>query len=63
MNAVAPHLAVAAEAAAPDMVAAAIAGACRRIAPLWPLQRFVAVNPSWDSPSGPSTRPARRCAG
>ncbi|MFO1055636.1 MAG: putative inorganic carbon transporter subunit DabA [Dongiaceae bacterium] len=45
MNAVAPHLAVATEVAAPDMVAAAIAGACRRIAPLWPLQRFVAVNP------------------
>jgi uncharacterized protein YbcC (UPF0753/DUF2309 family) len=45
MNAIAPQLAIAAEPAAPDMVAAAIAGACRRIAPLWPLQRFVAVNP------------------
>lgn len=30
---------------AADTLAAAIAGACQRIAPLWPLKHFVAVNP------------------
>ncbi|WP_164158322.1 putative inorganic carbon transporter subunit DabA, partial [Sandarakinorhabdus rubra] len=29
----------------PTMLEAAIAAACQRIAPLWPLKHFVAVNP------------------
>ncbi len=30
-----------------DSLAAAIDSACRRIAPTWPLDRFIAVNPFW----------------
>ncbi len=40
-------LSAAAETAAPDpqAIAEAVAGAAKRVAPLWPLERFVAVNP------------------
>lgn len=34
-------------AATDPRLAAAIAGACARIAPTWPLDRFIAVNPFW----------------
>ena len=40
----APDLAGSATASSP-VIAAAVAGACRKIAPLWPLKHFVAVNP------------------
>ena len=43
-----PGMASAVQPALPDhapLLRSAIAGACRRIAPLWPLKNFVAVNP------------------
>ena len=40
------------------VVMAAIAGACGRIAPLWPLKHFVAVNPFLGFSGSPSPRPA-----
>jgi uncharacterized protein YbcC (UPF0753/DUF2309 family) len=44
MNYLAPDLAGSAATTSPA-IAAAVAGACRKIAPLWPLKHFVAVNP------------------
>jgi uncharacterized protein YbcC (UPF0753/DUF2309 family) len=61
------------EAAAPlapgdreDLLAPAIEAACRRIAPLWPLQAFVAVNPFHglaDQPFATAAETLRRVAG
>ena len=45
----------------PD-IDAAIAAACKKIAPLWPLKHFVAVNPFLGFADSPSPRPAPPCA-
>ena len=43
-----------------ELIDAAIAAACGRIAPMWPLKHFVAVNPFLGFASRPSMPPARR---
>lgn len=57
---------VAAQSAAPAIpafdpeIAKAIAGACARIAPTWPLDRFIAVNPLWGFVEKPLTEVSAR---
>jgi uncharacterized protein YbcC (UPF0753/DUF2309 family) len=53
----------ASRAAADPRLAAAIAGACARIAPTWPLDRFIAVNPFWGMINQPLPRVASALLG
>lgn len=47
---------------APDAALAAAAQACERIAPTWPLDRFIAVNPLWGHVASPVPRVAAELA-
>ena len=44
----------------PNAVAAAVESACKRIAPTWPLDQFIAVNPYWGFVSEPIRTVAAR---
>ncbi|HZH04827.1 MAG TPA: putative inorganic carbon transporter subunit DabA, partial [Myxococcaceae bacterium] len=46
----------------PDLpdVTAAVDAACARIAPTWPLDRFIAVNPFWGFTDAPVTQVCAR---
>lgn len=49
--------------ATPSALNAAIDAACARIAPTWPLDRFIAVNPYWGQLARPITAAAAQLAG
>ncbi len=61
MNNVADPIAVAS--AAPTSVRPAVDAACARIAPTWPLDRFIAVNPYWGQLERPISQAAAQLAG
>ena len=58
MNAIAQPAALAA-----TSLQAAIDGACARIAPTWPLDRFIAANPYWGQLGRPIGAAAAQLAG
>ncbi len=53
----------AARVAAPGAVQPAVDAACARIAPTWPLDRFIAVNPYWGQLDRPIAQAAAQLAG
>lgn len=63
VEAIAPAHGAPAAPSSPSTVRPAIDAACARIAPTWPLDRFIAVNPYWGQLERPITHAAAQLAG
>ena len=63
MNQVAESVAAVKAAPTPAELQPAIDAACARIAPTWPLDRFIAVNPYWGQLDRPAPAAAAQLVG